>query len=148
MERIVLPTDLSPESTRAFATATRLAKALHMGITLFHAVPEPAVLTGAVPGSGMPLPEPDVRGACREAEQRLHALGESIQDVPIEVKVRAAPVTADAIVRFANDIDAWGIVMASHGRSGVRRLVLGSVAEIVLRRSACPVVVVPEDGTD
>jgi nucleotide-binding universal stress UspA family protein len=148
MERIVLPTDLSPESARAIAKAVELAKALNLGITLFHAVPEPVVLTGAMPGSGMPLPEPDVKGACREAEQQMLALSESIEGVPVEVKVRAAPVTADAIVRYASDIGAWGIVMASHGRSGMRRLVLGSVAEVVLRRATCPVVVVPEDAGD
>ena len=148
MQRIVLPTDLSPESTRAFAKAVELAKALHLGITLFHTVPEPVVLTGAMPGSGMPLPEPDVKGACREAEHQLLALSESIEGVPVEVKVRAAPVSADAIVRYARDIGAWGIVMATHGRSGVRRLVLGSVTEVVLRRATCPVVVVPEDAAD
>ena len=45
------------------------------------------------------------------------------------------------IVQFAEDIDANVIVMPSHGRSGLKRLMLGSVAERVLRLAHCPVVV-------
>lgn len=62
---------------------------------------------------------------------------------------------ASAITRFARDTGTDLIVMASHGRTGVRRLVLGSVAEQVLRTAPCAVLVVrreevgrPEEKTD
>lgn len=50
------------------------------------------------------------------------------------------------VVELARQIDATLIVMPSHGRKGVERLVLGSVAEHVVRFSACPVLVLPREG--
>ena len=58
-----------------------------------------------------------------------------------EVAVRASPV-GDAILDAAAQAGAELIVMGTHGRTGVRRLVLGSVAEYVLRHAECPVVTV------
>ncbi|QFU82229.1 universal stress protein [Natronorubrum aibiense] len=51
--------------------------------------------------------------------------------------------TAEAILEYAADADVDGIVMGSEGRSGVSRMLLGSVAEAVTRRSSIPVTVVP-----
>jgi nucleotide-binding universal stress UspA family protein len=53
---------------------------------------------------------------------------------------------ADEIVRAANEEKAAMIVLGTHGRGGVQRLMLGSVADRVLRRAACPVLVVREGG--
>jgi universal stress protein A len=56
--------------------------------------------------------------------------------------VRVSPDTAGAIVEYAKDIHADVIVLGTHGRSGVSRLLMGSVAEHVVRRAPCPVLVV------
>lgn len=53
---------------------------------------------------------------------------------------------ADAIVDAADTGEAQLIVMSTHGRSGLRRIVLGSVAESVLRATTTPVLLVPADG--
>ena len=49
--------------------------------------------------------------------------------------------TADQIVNFVKDENADLIVMGTHGRTGVKRLLLGSVAEAIMRRAPCPVLV-------
>ncbi|MEO0559775.1 MAG: universal stress protein, partial [Bacteroidota bacterium] len=66
----------------------------------------------------------------------------------IEVR-RRHPVSADAIVLYADEVDADLVVMGTHGRSGVNRLTLGSTAERVLRLAPCPVLTVgPRSSTD
>jgi len=66
----------------------------------------------------------------------------------IEVR-RRHPVSADAIVDYADEVDADLIVMGTHGRSGVNRLTLGSTAERVLRLAPCPVITIgPEANTE
>ncbi|OLL31136.1 universal stress protein UspA [Burkholderia sp. SRS-W-2-2016] len=53
---------------------------------------------------------------------------------------------ASAVLRHAQQVDADLIVMGTHGRRGIRRLVIGSVAEQVLRFSRCPVLLIREEG--
>jgi nucleotide-binding universal stress UspA family protein len=68
-------------------------------------------------------------------------------NVPIEVVVREGPV-AEAIVRAADEERIDVIAMATHGRSGLQRVVYGSVAEGVLRSSARPVLLVRVAGAE
>jgi nucleotide-binding universal stress UspA family protein len=67
--------------------------------------------------------------------------------VPIELAVREGPV-AEAIVRAADEEQIDVIAMATHGRSGVQRVVYGSVAEAVLRSAAKPVLLVRVAGAE
>src|SRR5439155_18076193 len=57
-------------------------------------------------------------------------------------EVRVSPDAAEAIVEYAKDVHADIIVVGTHGRSGVSRLLMGSVAEHVVRTAPCPVLVV------
>jgi nucleotide-binding universal stress UspA family protein len=59
-----------------------------------------------------------------------------------KVAVRVSPNAANAIVEYARDVHADVIVVGTHGRSGVSRLLMGSVAEHVVRSAPCPVLVV------
>ncbi|GAB5535044.1 MAG: hypothetical protein Rubg2KO_12930 [Rubricoccaceae bacterium] len=63
----------------------------------------------------------------------------------IEVR-RRHPVAADAIVDYADEVDADLVVMGTHGRSGINRLTLGSTAERVLRLAPCPVLTIGPDA--
>jgi len=63
------------------------------------------------------------------------------EDVPVETKLVAGE-PARAILSFVDDNDVDQIVLGSHGRTGVARFLLGSVAETVVRRAAIPVTVV------
>lgn len=143
MKRIVVPTDLSTESERAFGPAAELARKLGLGIVLLHVVRESPVLTGAAPGAATPIPQPDIQGEREHAERQLAAMARQLGEVDVDTEVRVGPQPAQTIADFAKEIDAEAIAIATHGRGGIRRLVLGSVAESVLRRAKCPVFCYP-----
>jgi universal stress protein A len=65
--------------------------------------------------------------------------------VAVERLLREGPV-AETILRVAEELPGTLIVMGSHGKRGIENVLLGSVAESVLRRAACPVVTVRQPG--
>lgn len=141
MSAIVLTTDLSAESQRAFAPTLELAKSLGLSIVLL-AILEDVPFEPT--GGGLMATYPD-RGIVRKDWERL--LGELAQKlgttVPVRTEVLDAMDVPRAIVDYAQKQKAAYIAMATHGRSGFRRLLLGSVAEAVLRHSHVPVIVFP-----
>jgi nucleotide-binding universal stress UspA family protein len=141
MSGIVLTTDLSPESQRAFAPTLQLAKSLKLPVVLL-AVLEDVPFEPT--GGGLMATYPD-RGVVRQDwERHLAEMAKKIgADVPVRAVVVDAMDVPRAIVDFAQKEKADYVAMATHGRSGLRRLLLGSVAEAVLRHSHVPVVVFP-----
>lgn len=141
MSSIVLTTDLSAESQRAFGPCLELARKLGLSITLL-AVLEDVPFEPT--GGGLMATYPD-RGIVRKDWERM--LGELAQqlgkDVPVRTEVLDAMDVPRAIVDYAHQQQAAYVAMATHGRSGLRRLLLGSVAEAVLRHSHVPVIVFP-----
>jgi nucleotide-binding universal stress UspA family protein len=137
---ILVTTDFSPESERAFPTAVALATAMGAELRLLHAVAEIApVATQSLPTPGA-ADDPNVP----RARERLKALAAKVAGAPAVTSAVVAGTDVDAaITRYAKEQGAAFLVVASHGRSGVRRLVVGSVAERILRTSKVPVVIVP-----
>ena len=140
-ERILLPLDGSKLSEAALPDAVCMAKLTGAEITLLRAVP-PAEIS--ISPAGVPFFIDELydilRSACmdylREISQR-----EEFRDIKLRLSVMLgfpADVILDACQKEKIDL----IVMATHGRSGVGRWVLGSVAEKVLRASSCPVLLV------
>lgn len=142
LRSILVATDLSPESSIAIGHAYSLLRAqggvVHLCHVVERALPEPAYLYAADEAR---LTAP--RRA--ELEERLRGLVPA-QAAELEIETRvlvvdggeaAAQIAAAALQR---GVDA--IVLSSHGRSGLKRAVLGSVAEAVLRRAETPVYVV------
>ena len=143
MPGIVLTTDLSDESLRAFAPVRELADRLDLDVTLLAVLedlpiePAPGGLVGVVPDRS------ELRAAWEGRLKELSlGLGERCRSVEV---VDAADVPA-AICEFAQAQSADYIAMATHGRSGLRRLLLGSVAEVVVRHATVPVVLYPPAG--
>jgi nucleotide-binding universal stress UspA family protein len=142
LKRIVVPQDGSACAKHAFDYALRLAKA--EGATLeICSVIDPVDIVGWTPPS--PLEEPhiavaktDSESVVREAVERAKAAG-----IPAEGHVELGS-PADSILTCAKKGGSDAIVMGTHGRSGFKRLFMGSVAEEVLRSSPCPVVIVRE----
>ena len=84
-----------------------------------------------------------------EREKGEHVFEDLLAQVPEGIDVETellAGEPARAIVRFAEEQDVDGIGLGSHGRQGAARYLLGSVAELVVRRSPVPVTVVRSNG--
>jgi nucleotide-binding universal stress UspA family protein len=138
--RICCPIDFSGSSRGALELAARLARREGAGLTVLH-------VTGMhFPGDqGRILP--DLRSAGKGETTLLAewaADAERLAGGVVSSVLLSAPA-AEAIVGFARDDGTDLIVMSSHGRTGFRRLVLGSVAEAVARTAPCPVLIVRRD---
>lgn len=144
VRRILCPVDLSETSRHALDHAVAIADWYNSTITALHVfsalmLPEQPIVFGGVP-TLMPLTDDDRRSQ----EARLRTWLESSSggrrtDLLIEEGYN--PVTH--ILEHAVSLPADLIVMGTHGRSGLDRAVLGSVAEKVVRKAACPVLTVP-----
>jgi nucleotide-binding universal stress UspA family protein len=141
---VVVGVDFSETGERALNEAVRLAAERHdAALHVVH------VASGYGPMLRLDLPE-DVRTvSVEEAESHLAGYvaarhdGLEASELTTHVRVGAA---SDEVVHLAADVSADLIVIGTHGRTGVRRLLLGSVAESVVRRAGCPVLVVrPKD---
>jgi nucleotide-binding universal stress UspA family protein len=143
-KHILLPTDGSPLSARAVASGIELAEALGARVTgLFVAPPAtPLVFEHFLPVRYM---EPDDHAALIEREA-AHALGQvekaaKAAGVTCETKQLTSDYPADAIMTTAHRSKCDLIVMASHGRTGVSAMLLGSETQKVLTHSKVPVLV-------
>ncbi len=137
--KILVAVDGSPFAARAAEVAAELANDLGAQLALVHAV-DPAVVAYA-PEGGVPAGEL-IAAAEREGRQLLADFRErtSAQRPPFAFLEQGSP--AAEIVRTAQTWAADLIVIGSHGRKGLERALLGSVAEAVVRHATCPVLVV------
>jgi len=140
MPGIVLTTDLSDESSRAFAPVADLAKRLQVPVTLLAVLEDTPFEPVA---GGMMAVYPDRLKLHADWEKRLKMMSEPLKDVCKKRVVLDAADVAHAIVEYAKEHRADYIAMATHGRSGLRRLLLGSVAELVVRHATVPVLLYP-----
>lgn len=146
MTSILVTTDLSDESTRAYPHAVKLAKALGTEIVLasFIDTSLQGGLSGPfdVPVAYIPEPLEHIRTRVSEGlNEHIRAFFPTMT-VRSELKESSGPVHY-GIVDYIASLDPELVVMASHGRSGLARTLMGSVTEQVLRRSPKPVLVVP-----
>ena len=140
---ILVATDLSEESMSSITPVAELARSLGARITLLHVLETLEAIPHGAPFAP-PLQEvdpPETMEAVRERlEQRRRAFGSGI-DIRSELVVGGK--TAEEICDYADANDVDLIAVATHGRTGFRHLVMGSVAEGVIRRSRVPVLVFP-----
>jgi nucleotide-binding universal stress UspA family protein len=147
IERILCPIDFSESSARAYDYAQSLARHYQATVFLQHVVdfiiPPYAYYT---PVSYVGL---DFRKICADAREQLQAFAKSHtrNGVRPEYFVQEGEVT-ESVLSFAEAQRVDLIVMGKHGRRGFDRLTLGSVAEKVLRKARCPVLVVHEPGPE
>ena len=142
-KRIFVPIDGSSAANLGLREALRLARQHGASVCLFHAV-EDSFVTSA----GVAVMSPDelskaFRDAGREILTKAQALARrwGVRARAVLGDPETGPV-ADAIIREAKRCKADLIVMGTHGRRGVRRLVMGSDAEQVLRETTVPVLMV------
>lgn len=138
---IVAPTDFSEGANHAVRAAALLARNLGVRLTVLH------VLSEALPPKGEDDPEARRRAAEKlrhDAEARLRSLSARLGLKPEQIDLALVTgVDVAEIVHMGKEIHAGCIVMGTRGLSGLPRVLLGSVADQVLREAPCPVMVVP-----
>ena len=137
LKRILVPTDFSETSQAALRYGVELARRFTGRLYLFHVPPDP----GTAAEAEYPLGIFEIMQ--NDAHDRLlHLLTDAeVSELRPECAMRlGAP--ADEIVKYATEHDIDLIVLGTHGRTGVARLFVGSVAETVVRRAPCPVLAV------
>lgn len=131
---IIFPTDFSTASDSALRHAELLAKASAARLLIVHVEEPPLAYGGGELYYG--LPEPD--------SERIRGMLESVRPsdptVPFEHRLTMGD-PASEVVRIAGEEKADLIVLGTHGRTGLTRLLMGSVAELIVRRASCPVLV-------
>jgi universal stress protein A len=143
IQKILCPTDFSEPSYEALDDAVELAKLFQAALTVLYVLPLlPPQPTN--PNRSFEIPEYE-RIVHKESKEHLEEL--VAQRVPKTVKAVALighGSPAKEIVRIAEDEKMDLIVISTHGHSGWQRLVMGSVAEKVVRSAPCPVLAVRE----
>jgi nucleotide-binding universal stress UspA family protein len=144
LKKILVPVDFSDHSAKALEAAIGLAKQFGGAtIQLLHCYP---INVGGVSPYGIVIPESFDR-ECREAASRqLDQWADKVRSegVPVECTVTSR-FPSEAIAMLAEDLSADLIVMGTRGLTGVKHVLLGSVAERTLRVAPCPVLTV-KDG--
>jgi len=143
IEHILVATDLSREALACCAPVGALARSMGARLTLLHVLEGHAAIPHGAP-LAPPLTEPapadDVEEALARLEERRGAYGDGVE---MKVEVVSGSDVAAAITEYAEKHAVDLVAVATHGRTGFRHLVLGSVAEAVVRRSSVPVLVLP-----
>jgi nucleotide-binding universal stress UspA family protein len=143
--RILHATDLSRASTGAFHHAVALAREHRAALILVHVVPEtPLMAVPEIGAASMAETYRTVRAsALRAAKRSLDALVDAARRAGLRARTRVVEgVAHERIVQVARRERADLIVMGTHGRTGMSRLFLGSVAARVSALAPCPVVTI------
>jgi nucleotide-binding universal stress UspA family protein len=138
-ERIVVPLDGSPFARTALAPAAWLARELGAGLVLVRASTR-ARVPWIGPDLGRQLGESDAARSLAEAAESHVVAGLPVSQVLITGALANTP--AEAILTAVREAEADLVVMATHGRTGLERAVLGSVADAVVSTSPVPVLLV------
>jgi nucleotide-binding universal stress UspA family protein len=132
---ILYPTDFSERSGYALHLACALARDYGARLVILHIATPPTIAYG----EGILPPDPEIM--FREAREQLNRLEVPNANVRAERRFAEGDAAAETL-RVASEIGADLIVMGTHGRTGLSRLLMGSVAEQVVRKAPCPVLTV------
>lgn len=140
---ILVPTDFSECGNYALSYAASLARMFGASIICVHVI-EPMVPTVGYSGMTEPLPIADITDQLEDsAERELPKIAEREEFASLKTEeVIVHGEAASEIVRVAKDKNVDLIVVSSHGRTGLGRILFGSTAEAVVRHAPCPVLVV------
>ena len=148
---ILVTTDFSDLAREAYRWGVFLARSSGARVVLAHVIEEEVAAAVPMFVGGV---QPDVFDFARFREEARKAATTALERVVEEFRrenVRAEAVLRSGrpfveIVRLARELPADLVVMGTHGRSGIRHALIGSVAERVVRKSPCPVLTVKTPG--
>jgi nucleotide-binding universal stress UspA family protein len=144
-KHLLVPTDFSENAAHALRLAIRMARHAQARITLLHVGIVPQAATFDYPAYGVPIPDALLdlqREMAKERQAMLERLAheEIPDDVPWDARVRDG-YPPDEILAEARVAGYDLLVMGTHGHTGLKHVLLGSVTERVLRQSPIPVLV-------
>jgi nucleotide-binding universal stress UspA family protein len=149
IKRIVVPVDFSQTSLRALDYAVQLSRRLDARLTVVHVVePVHYPMAGDLVGLGLDLSTvyTEIERAARTRLTKLAAKLEARRIVVRSLLTHGTPHYV--IVESAKKLKADLIIMSTHGRTGLSHVLMGSVAERVVRLAECPVLTVPGRTAD
>ncbi len=150
VRRITLPTDFSDPSRNALEWALVVARQFGASLHLVHVLPESLM----VPPVNPVIPTGPIPATPTSPQELVEAVQPRVEEIVMRCRELAVPTESqilqqvgepvyrpvvDAAIANASDL----IVVGTHGRSGLKRFLLGSVAEGVMRHSPIPVLAVP-----
>jgi nucleotide-binding universal stress UspA family protein len=143
-QRILVPVDGSPTSDKALAAAIKMAQAFKAHVRLIHVVEETAYLAGYDPFGGY---SGDLIRIMRESGEKILEQGKTaVQAAGVAVDIllldKLGQRLGEAVANGAKQWNADLIVVGTHGRRGLGRLLMGSGAEQIIRQAPAPVLVV------
>jgi nucleotide-binding universal stress UspA family protein len=130
---ILVPTDFSARAEHALDYACALAEKLGATVHLVHCI------GASLPELSVALTDSMIQSLQRDGEQSLEQLVTKRPGIKFGKRTVLPGDARDGILANATALGADLIVMGTHGRRGIKRLVLGSVAEHVVRLASCPV---------
>jgi len=140
LKNILFATDFSEPSAAALPYAAAISRRYDSQLHVVHVMPPASYMVPTAPIDPITI-ESMHETACADAHQRMDALASHLTTVPHHIYVRHGSVWEGLsdIIR-TREIDL--LIVGTHGRTGVEKLVLGSKAEEILRRAPCPVLTV------
>ena len=142
IQRMLVPLDFSPYAEQALAYAIDLAQTLRAHFTLLHVIHLIPLAMGDMLASSLAVYLQVVE---TEAQQQMHTAQARVQQVGLRCDTLIVQgVPFQTIVDTARDREVDLIVMGTHGRTGLTHVLMGSVAEKVVRLAPCPVLVTRE----
>lgn len=145
LKRILLPTDFSDYSATATKYACELATRFDAELHLLHALEIQAASTPAfVMGLALPTYTHESQAAVEMAMNRVLDSQWSADRTVVHAIVEGSPKVE--IIQYARQKGIDLIVLATHGRTGLSHVLMGSVAEAVVRTATCPVLTVRSEG--
>jgi nucleotide-binding universal stress UspA family protein len=141
VKRILFPTDFSEDNKAALNVASTLAAESHARLYIVHV--HDIRSTSTAMGEAGFLMASALHEERRQAWECLAAVVPTVPGVAHEFELLTGTPVAE-LLQFAQDMKIDLIVMSSHGRTGLQRLLMGSIAEGVMRKANCPVLVVKQ----
>ncbi len=147
LDRILVPTDFSDFSKPALTYGCAIAARFDAELHLLHVVPDPAMLVPEAAAFSVESMEAQAEMLRTDSMKTLDNLPPDgwSNGKPVIREVRIGPAFME-IIDYARELDIDLIVIGTHGRSGLMHVLMGSVAERIVRKSPCPVLTVKPDG--
>lgn len=147
LDRILVPTDFSDFSKPAMQHGCAMAARFNAELHLLHVVPDPAMLVPEAAAFSIETMQAQSESLVKDAEAMLQNLPpDGWENEKAFVRKVCVGAAFMEIINYAREASIDLIVIGTHGRSGLMHILMGSVAERIVRKAPCPVLTVKPEG--